>query len=122
MDRRSLIEYCLTLPGAYEDYPFADDVWTAMRHTAGRKIFALLYERDGQLCINVKCDPMTADFLRGAYDWVIPGYHMNKTHWNTLLPARGASEAEVYAMIDASYELTKKTVPAPRRKEDAADA
>lgn len=60
MTRRELIDYCLSLPLAYEDYPFDDVVddgaWTVMRHKANKKSFALIYERHGKLCVNLKCD------------------------------------------------------------------
>ena len=66
MTRQELIDYCLTLPAAYEDYPF-DDItddkrWTVMRHQANKKTFAMIYERNDRLCINLKCEPIEADF------------------------------------------------------------
>ena len=82
MIRQKLIEYCLTYPDSYEDYPFDDsidaDAWTVMRHKTNTKSFALIYERNGKLCVNLKCDPFEADFLRKAYKDVTPGWHMNK--------------------------------------------
>lgn len=106
MTRRELIDYCLTYPDAYEDYPFDDaGAWTAMRHRTNSKIFALIYDRGG-LCLNLKCEPMRADFLRQVYKGVTPAYHMNKEHWNTVRPASDVPAAELYAMIDHSYRLT----------------
>ena len=122
MTRRELIELCLSYPGSYEDYPFDDDTnagagssgtsWTVMRHRGNRKSFALIFERDG-LCVNLKCEPMCADFLRGAFPAAVtPAFHMNKEHWNTVRPDL-VSREDLEAMIDRSYELTK---PKAKRK------
>ena len=113
MTRRELIDLCLGYSGSYEDYPFDDYTnaggagtsWTVMRHWGNRKSFALIFERDG-LCVNLKCEPMRADFLRGALPGVTPAYHMNKEHWNTVRPDL-VSREDLEAMIDESYELTK---------------
>ncbi len=114
MTRRELIDLCLGYSGSYEDYPFDDYTnaggagtsWTVMRHRGNRKSFALIFERDG-LCVNLKCEPMRADFLRRAFpDAVTPAYHMNKEHWNTVKPDL-VSREDLEAMIDESYELTR---------------
>ena len=113
MTRRELIDLCLTRPGSYEDYPFdgipnngaEGDSWAVIRHRGNKKSFALIFERGG-LCINLKCEPMRADFLRGALPGVEPGYHMNKEHWNTVRPDL-VSRADLEAMIEDSFELTK---------------
>ena len=112
MLRKEIIEYCLTFPATYEDYPFdnlskSPDSWAVMRHKVNKKSFALIYERGGRLCINLKCDPMEADFLRGVYADVSPAYHMNKTHWNTVTIGGDIPIAELRNMIAASYDLIK---------------
>jgi len=112
MTRQDLIDHCLSYPGAYEDYPFddltaSDHPWTVMRHRASRKGFAHIYEREGRLCVNLKCAPLEADLLRGAFDDVLPGYHMNKTHWNTVRVGGDVPEEELRRMIGNSYDLTK---------------
>jgi predicted DNA-binding protein (MmcQ/YjbR family) len=88
MTRQELIDFCLTMPAAYEDYPFDEVVdagaWTAMRHKTNQKSFAFITERHGRLIVNLKCDPMKAEFLRQAFQDVAPGFHMNKQHWNTV--------------------------------------
>jgi predicted DNA-binding protein (MmcQ/YjbR family) len=110
MTRRELIELCLALPNAYEDYPFGDDNnWCVIRHRAGKKGFAHIYERDGMLCINLKCDPFEADFLRQAYADVTPAYHMNKVHWNTIAPDGDVPFDELRGMIEKSYSLTRRS-------------
>jgi predicted DNA-binding protein (MmcQ/YjbR family) len=119
MTRRELIGYCLTLPAAYEDSPFDDlskspNSWAVMRHRTNKKSFALIYERNGNLCANLKCDPMEADFLRQAFEGVTPAYHMNKTHWNTVIIGADVTDEEVKRMIETSYDLIK-----PKAKKSA---
>ena len=111
MTRQELIDFCLTLPFTYEDYPF-DDItdekkWTVMRHQTNKKTFAMIYERNGKLCINLKCDPFDADFLRQIYEDVTPGWHMNKVHWNTVTLGGDVPEDELKHMIEQSYWLIK---------------
>ena len=107
LNRQKLIEYCLSLPGTYEDYPFQDTNWTVMRHTGTKKSFAFLYRRNGFDCANLKCDPMRSDFLKRMYPSVTPGYHMNKTHWITVILDGTVCEEEVLGMIDHSYFITQ---------------
>ena len=117
MTRREWIDHCLTYADAYEDYPFDavsdGEAWTVMRHKSNRKSFALIYERDG-LCINLKCEPMQADFWRRVYPQVTPGYHMNKSHWNTVRPNDGLDDQIIRDMIDHSFALT---APKGRKKQ-----
>ena len=114
MTRQELINYCLAFPAAYEDYPFDDitdaGAWTVMRHRSNKKSFAFIYERDGKLCANLKCDPFEADFLRQAYPNVTPAYHMNKVHWNTVVIGGDVGDDEVKRMIENSYDLIKPKV------------
>lgn len=117
MTRRELTDHCLTMPLAYEDYPFDDGdahsddgAWTVMRHRANKKGFAHIYDRHGKLCINLKCDPVEADFLRQMYTDVTPAYHMNKVHWNTVALGGDVPEEELKRMIERSYDLIKPKV------------
>lgn len=109
MNKRELIDYCLTFPDAFEDYPF-DENWTVMRHGSNKKGFAFIYERDGKLCVNLKCDPMKADFLRQVYHDVTAGFHMNKEHWSTVTIGGDVPERELFEMIRHSHDLTKPKV------------
>ena len=109
--RRELIDLCQTFQDTYEDYPFgspagSEELWAVMRHRTNKKSFALIFVRDG-LCINLKCEPLRADFLRQLYEGVTPGYHMNKTHWNTARIPSDVPEEELYAMIERSFRLTR---------------
>jgi predicted DNA-binding protein (MmcQ/YjbR family) len=106
MTRRELIDLCLTYPASYEDYPF-DNVTPVIKHSGNGKMFALVGETDGRPSINLKCEPMRADFLRDAYQDVRPGYHMNKTHWNTVVTGGDVPHDELVQMISDSYDLVK---------------
>ena len=114
MTKQELIDCCLKQASVYEDYPFGnsaahsdDGLWTVMRHQANKKSFAHVYNRQGNLCINLKCEPFRADILRSTYESVIPGWHMNKMHWNTVIIGGDVPEYELFDMICHSYDLTK---------------
>jgi predicted DNA-binding protein (MmcQ/YjbR family) len=112
LSKRELIRYCLTFPGAYEDYPFDEDsasdgAWTVMRHRANKKSFAFIFERAGLININLKCEPMYADLLRSVYPSVIPAYHMNKVHWNGVIIDGSVPDDELFSWIGQSYDLIK---------------
>lgn len=109
MTKCELIEYCLTYPAVFEDYPF-DGTAAVMRHQGNKKMFALISERNGAAYINLKCEPMRADFLRSMFSGVTPGWHMNKVHWNTVTMGVDVPAAELYDMIKHSFDLTKPKV------------
>lgn len=101
MNIEDIREYCLRKKGATEDFPF-DEVTLVMRVMG--KIFALLPLDEGDR-MNLKCDPEWAVELREKYEGVIPGFHMNKTHWNTVIFISDIPKKEVLQMIDHSYDL-----------------
>lgn len=108
--RQDVIDFCLEWQDAYPDAPFRDDNWTVLRHKSNKKSFAFVYEQEGQMRVNVKCAPADASFWRDAYPGaVLPGYHMNKTHWNTIVLAQ-VPEYDVKNMIAESYRLTSPAV------------
>ncbi|MDD2734619.1 MAG: MmcQ/YjbR family DNA-binding protein [Desulfuromonadaceae bacterium] len=90
--------------GAARDFPFGPEV--AVYKVAG-KMFALVAGED-ELRISLKCDPLEADFLRSMYDAVKPGYHLNKSHWNTITLDGSVPEGLLRKMIDSSYALVVK--------------
>ncbi len=106
MTKRELIDYCLTFPAAYEDYPF-DETTAVVKHSGNNKMFAIIDFMDEKLIIILKCDPVQADFFRSIYKSVTPGYHMNKRHWNTVYVEGDVSEEELFYMINHSYDLIK---------------
>jgi predicted DNA-binding protein (MmcQ/YjbR family) len=103
MNIETLREYCINKPQATEGFPFGED--TLVFKVKG-KVFALA-NLDGDLSINLKCDPDYAIELREKYPSVTPGYHMNKKHWNTVILDGSVPDKEVFAWIDQSYELVK---------------
>lgn len=105
--RAEAIAFCSQLENVYEDYPFHDPNWTVMRHKNNRKVFAWIYEKDEYIWINVKCDPEWRDFWRNAFDAVVPAYHLNKEHWNSIILNGTVPEHDIERMIEESYELTK---------------
>ncbi len=108
--REAVLAYGLSLPGTYQDAPFHDENWQLVRVLENKKVFLWTYERDGNLCINVKVEPDKRWFWRDAYAAVIPGYHQNKEHWNTVLLNGTVPEEVVKQMIAESYDLVKPKV------------
>lgn len=104
----TLIEYGLTKLGSVHDYEAA---WEADRLKVAGKMFALLGDIGGRPIITLKCPPALAEQLRDANPEVIPGYYMNKAHWNTLFLDGLLDKAFVHEMIDISYQEVLKTLP-----------
>ncbi|MBO5199348.1 MAG: MmcQ/YjbR family DNA-binding protein [Lachnospiraceae bacterium] len=105
-ERQDAIAYCLTLPEVYEDYPFHDPNWCVIRHRENKKVFAWIFEREGHIWINVKCDPEWREVWRSTYASVQPAYHLNKTWWNSIILDGSIPEEEIRRMIWESYDLT----------------
>lgn len=105
MDEQTLKKYFLSKPETEEDYPFGPDV--PVFKVLG-KMFGLIGFNKGVMRINLKCDPNEAQQLRDIYDAVIPGYHMNKTHWNTVIIDGSLPDGEIERQIDHSYGLVVK--------------
>lgn len=104
--REEIIAYCNSFKDVYEDYPFRDSNWTVMRHKKNQKVFAWIFEKDNHIWVNVKCDPEWRDFWRSAYASVIPAYHLNKTHWNSIILDGTVLELDICRMIEESYHRT----------------
>lgn len=104
-NKDEVITYCKTFKDVYEDYPFDDGKWALMRQVSNRKSFAMVYQKDGLTWINVKCDPEWISFWRAAYSAVVPAYHMNKKHWNSIILDGTIPETDVKRMIAESYDL-----------------
>ena len=94
-------DYCLEKPGVSEEMPFGPDT---LVFKVGGKIFALT-DINTFASINLKCDPGRAVELRDQFDFIRPGYHMSKKHWNTVLLESGLSNAMLQELIDHSYAL-----------------
>ncbi len=103
--REEALDYGLSLADTYLDTPFRDTNWKLVRDKFTKKAFLWTYVLDGQVHINVKCDPEWRDLWRQAYASVLPGYHQNKEHWNTIILDDSIPDQEVQRMIDESYRL-----------------
>src|SRR5436190_4314547 len=104
MNIESLREYCLSKPGAEETMPFGPDT---LVFKVNGKIFLLDGMDDEPLSFNVKCDPDKAIELREQFACVLPGYHMNKKHWNTIIVDGSVPSKQIKEWIDDSYSLVK---------------
>ena len=114
MDIEQLREYCLSLRGAEETLPFGPDT---LVYKAGSKVFLLTGLDEEQLRFNVKCDPDKAVELREQFSCVLPGYHMNKKHWNTIVVDGSTSVAQLKEWITDSYQLIVESLPKKLRDE-----
>lgn len=103
--RKQVLQYGLSFPDTYQDAPFHDDNWQLVRYKGNKKAFLWTYEKDGYLNLNVKSDPAKAYFWRDVYAAVIPGYHQNKAHWNTIILDGSIPDKDVKLMIAESYDL-----------------
>ena len=118
--REEALEYGLSFPQTYGDTPFRDTNWQLVRYAGNRKAFLWTYERDGYINLNVKVDPEWRDLWRSAYESVIPGWHQNKEHWNTIILDGTVPDREIKRMIAESYDLisdspTKRIYEAVKR-------
>lgn len=118
--REEALSYGLSFPGTYQDAPFHDPNWLLVRVKGNGKVFLWTYERDGYVNLNVKVRPEDRDFWRSIYKSVIPGYHQNKEHWNTIILDGSIPEDDIKRMIAESYDLvsdspTKRIYEAVKR-------
>lgn len=103
--REEILAYGLTFADTYVDTPFSDANWQLVRVKQRKKAFLWTYEKDGFLNLNVKADPEWRDFWRNTYEAVVPGYHQNKEHWNTIILDGSIPDEDVKRMIAESYDL-----------------
>jgi len=114
MDHKTVEEYILSMPNAKLDYPFGKDVAVykvadpADSSGAG-KMFALISEGAKPVRVSLKCDPVLAVTLREKYESVLPGYHLNKKHWNTIILTGQLPWEDVQDLIKHSYQLITGT-------------
>ncbi|HZP55279.1 MAG TPA: MmcQ/YjbR family DNA-binding protein [Candidatus Saccharimonadales bacterium] len=104
MDHKTVEEYLLSMPNAKLDYPFGKEVAV---YKVKDKMFALIREKKEPVQISLKCDPLLAETLRQKYETVMPGYHLNKKHWNTILLTGQLPWEEIKGLIRLSYDLVR---------------
>lgn len=108
MTHEQLETYILKKEGAWLDYPFGEGVavYKVGNKDEGKgKMFALIQEGKDPLQVSVKCDPVLAETLREKYETVLPGYHLHKKHWNTILCTGQLSDDDIFGFVDHSYQL-----------------
>lgn len=113
MGHEQLLSYLQAKAGAEASFPFDE---TARVYKVGGKMFALVAEEADPLRINLKCDPQDALALREQHAAILPGYHMNKRHWNTLVLDGSLDEELVRELIDHSYALVVARLPRQARR------
>jgi len=112
MNSRQLRDYLLSFIGAEETFPFNPETSV---FKVGGKMFALSRFGEESLRVSLKCEPRLAEALREAHAAVIPGYHLNKQHWNTVILDGSLSDAAVKEMIEDSYDLVVSKLPKVER-------
>ena len=113
MNPAELRDQCLSFPGSEETFPFGPK--TSVFKVAG-KMFALSQLGADSLRVSLKCEPQLAEALRGAHAAVLPGYHLNKRHWNTVIIDGSLPDDAIRDMIEDSYDLVVSKLPRVRRR------
>ena len=113
MDLETIRKYCLEKKSVTESFPFGE---TTLVFKVLGKIFLLIGLDNFPLQFNVKCDPEKAEELREEYSSVIPAFHMNKKHWNTVILNGQIPLKQIREMIDESYHLVVQSLPLKDRK------
>lgn len=103
--REEALEYGLSFPDTYQEAPFHDCNWQLVRVKRSKKAFLWTYEMDGILHLNVKTSPQWRDFWRSTFPSVVPGYHQNKEHWNTIILDGTIPDKDIKRMIAESYDI-----------------
>lgn len=108
MTHKELETYLLEFPNTWLDYPFGEGTSVykiGHKETGEGKMFALIDEGSKPLRVSLKCDPILAETLREKYETVVPGYHLNKKHWNTIICTGQLSDDEIKDLARLSYDL-----------------
>src|SRR6266566_948867 len=113
MNPDELRDHCLSFPGADETFPFGPE--NSVFKVAG-KIFALSRLAEDPVRVSLKCEPLLAEQLREAHAAVLPGYHLNKRHWNTVIIDGSLPDKMISDMIEDSYDLVVSQLPEGRRR------
>ena len=103
--REEALAFALSFQDTYQDAPFRDDNWQLVRVKGSKKAFLWTYERNGYMNLNVKVDPEWRDYWRDAFASVVPGWHQNREHWNTIILDGSVPDDAVREMIAESYRL-----------------
>ena len=113
----ALREFCLSLPQATETFPFDEDN-SVFKTSGNNKIFAISHLTAVPLTISLKCDPEDSIALRAEFPDIVPGYHLNKKHWITVVVGAGVPDELVEDLIRGSHDLVRPRVPRARNVAD----
>ena len=108
MTHKELEDYLLSFPNTWLDFPFGEGTSVykvGHKETDEGKMFALIENGSKPLKVSLKCDPLLAETLREKYETVVPGYHLNKKHWNTVICTGQLSDDEVKDLARLSHDL-----------------
>ncbi|HUB94122.1 MAG TPA: MmcQ/YjbR family DNA-binding protein [Verrucomicrobiae bacterium] len=106
MNHQLVEDYILSMPNTRLEYPFGEGVAV---YKVGDKMFALIAEGKEPISLSLKADPQLGQILREKYETVMPGYHLNKKHWNTLVLTGQLPWEEVQALIRHSYSMVTES-------------
>jgi len=111
MTHKELEDFLLSFPNTWLDFPFGEgtSVYKVGNKAANEgKLFAIIADNSNPLRVSLKCDPQLAENLREKYESVLPGYHLNKKHWNTIICSGQLSDDEIKDLARLSYDLVQK--------------
>lgn len=108
MTHKELEQYLLEFPNTWLDFPFGEGTSVykmGHKETGEGKLFAIIADGTDPLRVSLKCDPILAETLRAKYETIVPGYHLNKKHWNTIICTGQVPEDEIKDFARLSYNL-----------------
>lgn len=123
LSHKELETYLLEFPRTWLDFPFGEGTSVykvGNKETGEGKMFALIADGSKPLRVSLKCDPLLATTLREKYESVLPGYHLNKKHWNTIICSGQLSEDEIKDLVRLSYHLASDNANTSGEGESAA--
>jgi len=112
MTHKELEEYLLSFPNTWLDFPFGEGTSVykiGHKDTGQGKMFALIADGSKPLRVSLKCDPVLAETLREKYETIVPGYHLNKKHWNTIICSGQLDGEEIKDLVRLSYRLVDES-------------
>jgi predicted DNA-binding protein (MmcQ/YjbR family) len=113
MNPAELRDHCVSFPGAEETFPFGP---ATSVFKVSAKMFALSQLGADSLRVSLKCEPQLAEALRAAHTAVVPGYHLNKRHWNTVIIDGSLPAQMIKNLIEDSYDLVVSQLPVSRQR------
>lgn len=108
MTHKEIETYLLSFSNTWLDYPFGEGTSVykfGHKETGEGKMFAIIQDGSHPLRVSLKCDPVLAETLREKYETVVPGYHLNKKHWNTIICTGQLDDEEIKDLARLSYNL-----------------